>query len=131
MTPDQILAMPAGPKMDKLLAEAVMQWYRDSNGSWRTSNGSHPPGKPCWIEGYRQDLHGFNWHPSWSPSQNMTDAWQVAIWLREYFGSFSLLAGLGWHCWGGVLQPEQYGSGDTPELAICRAALLVHFSREK
>ncbi len=61
----------------------------------------------------------------WEPSTSIRDAWQVADWLRERWGTFTLLAGSQWHCyasegWRGL----HWGFGDTPMEAICLAALL-------
>ena len=68
------------------------------------------------------------WLDGWGPrslnnySEDIGDAWLVALWLRERFGQFELSAGVQWHCMCDHIHP--HGSGDTAEEAVCKAALL-------
>jgi hypothetical protein len=130
MTPDEVGALPAGPELDALVAERVFLLARvvrargsDATRPVWTDNPAICDG--AWTTG---ELERYG-----APAPYSTDiaaAWEVARWLRERWWGFTLAAGLEWHCyadeaaksgtWGG----GAWGSGLTPELAICRAALL-------
>ena len=60
-------------------------------------------------------------------STQMTSAWRVVERVREEYGTFTLAwdcmdDGSEWYCHIG-----QSAYGETPELAICRAALLAYY----
>jgi len=124
MTREEILSTEAGREMDALIAEKVMGEKQ-----------------PIYVHEFHIDpiySEGHNWfcYPSfyegdickWEPRNFSTDisaAWEVADWLRNYWGTFELIAGLSWHCWSELKDAKIWGTGNTAPLAICRAALLA------
>ncbi len=79
----------------------VIEWCRDFNGN----------PLPVSIPEYSTSWYGLG---------------LIANRLRTYWGCFNLTAGLEWHCYStcsNSVPPE--GSGETPMLAVCRAALKV------
>ena len=119
MTRDEILSMEAGREMDALIAEKVMGWILHPHKThWMIYEGDQ-------TKTMRPKYRNYG---DFFPSTNIAAAWEVALWLREYWGQFDLLAGLEWHCWHDLehTKPEdKWGMGDTAPLAICRAALLT------
>ena len=115
--------MPAGPELDRLVAEKVMGWDPDNQANNSEFN-------PQWFD----SRHGFWWIGewgeegtySWSPSAIIAHAWEVVERMRGQGLWFQLTAphpgsiDPQWRCsFGGVY----LGIGDTAPLAICRAAL--------
>jgi len=90
--------MEAGREMDALIAEKVTQ-------------------RNVGIRVYDNRLPRY--------STDISAAWEVADWLRNYWGTFELIAGLSWHCWSELKDAKIWGTGNTAPLAICRAALLA------
>lgn len=119
--------MAAGSALDKLVAEKVMGWHT-SGMSW-----------PRWVDNQNQ------WTilvRRWQPSRNIAQAFEVVgILVEEYwlkltspFDPKGDNPGIG-HTWnagftphgttGWNRRPDWRASGETPALAICRAALKV------
>ena len=119
-TPD-IDTLPAGPELDALIAEKVMGW------EWNIRNGQ------CYAEHWCSNAADC-W-PEWSPSTDITAAWEVVEKLRNwpnghYWLSLSQIAGVRgeWRSgfsYGGmaVNHSPKFVVADTAPLAICRAAL--------
>lgn len=142
LTREQILEMPAGPKMDALVAEHVFGLARKIRPAGEAltepvtvytdnrfySDGSH----------FRRQLER---DPRVKPRSYSTDiaaAWEVVERLREMFGHVVLSAGyLGYRCGEpppcdsydcmelGSHEWRQPRAEPTAPLAICRAALLA------
>lgn len=115
MTRDEILNMPAGREINRLVAKEVMKW-------------SHDPEVP-YYDVVKEDGTIEHVTIRWAPSEDIYAAWEVV----EHFGTFSLARAWklddkewrGYSCWLGV-GPEGYSAlAETAPLAICRAALLV------
>lgn len=104
LTVEAIESMPAGREMDRLVAETVMGQVWDGGNPIKNYDGRWP------------------WPPPYST--DIAAAWEVAEWLRKWYGQFSLVAGLQWHCMHEEMKPD-WGSGETMPLAVCRAALLT------
>lgn len=129
MTATEIAAMPAGPELDALVAEKVVgyewagkprgiQYLQPKGGGKAVARRHH---KEVTYFGYQTPLlPGF--------STDIAAAWLVLEWLRNRWGQISLVAGLEWHCYPcDKTKGREWGTGDTPMLAICRAALLEFF----
>jgi hypothetical protein len=138
LTRDMILAEPAGVRMDGWVAERVMGWtYYSSLGGngfrqWRVTspppeeNGFSGPVRSYGeYTGNPQDHEWYEYAPIPAYSTDIGAAWEVALWLRERWGQFTLAAGLEWHCMHGIIESRPWGVGDTAMEAICRAALLA------
>jgi len=121
-TPDYD-TMPAGPEMDRLVAEKVMGWrlpdQDDSEYRWLDDHGNPTD--------YAVES-SYNWSV-WSPSRNIAHAWEVVERLKMRSADQDLHIehhkDSGW----GVSSCDP-GSGfedwtyaPTPMLAICRSAL--------
>jgi hypothetical protein len=123
MTRDEILSMPAGRELDALIAEKVMGWF--ITGGVVCKNNPEP--------GHYEGLVAFM--SKWRPSENIADAWQVvdkADWYWELFPATDIydvteiVCRLGFEAGTmGDCSLEGEAKADTPELAICRAALLA------
>lgn len=105
--------MPAGPEMDRLVAEKVMGWIS--------------AGSPYWYkDGYNvQSVY------EWQPSARIDNAWQVVEKMEER-GSplrmmFKSIHDKGY--WARFGDGPQNFYGDTAPLAICRAALIAMESK--
>lgn len=122
--------MPAGPEMDRLVAEKVMGWVRDSHKipddepDWHAGMTVHGP----WKDGSK----GGRYSTSWQPSINIAHAWEVVETMTSDRMFFSLAnesdrAGAGWQaalCRATNCEPLTYRAvADGPALAICRAVL--------
>lgn len=125
---EQVLAEPAGRRLDVWVAEHIMRWrvYR--------------PGEPYpfWTEGQPDDMpfphmslhaaggYHVQWSDDltdenvWSPSACIRDAWQVV----EKVGSMALGRASDGHCWAMATETKDMDGGDSMPLAVCRAALL-------
>lgn len=89
--------MPAGPELDRLVAERVMGWG------------------PCTGVDLEQ----------WHPSTDIAHAWEVVERVRGGIGfSIQRCEMLGWLCWFRSAS-DNVARADTAPLAICRAALLA------
>lgn len=106
MTREEILILPAGPELDKLVAATVMS--------------------PTWEGGNPIPNHDGRW--SWSPpySTDIAAAWLVFERFKDRGWD------IGWHGMSGhpgwLVSNDDcdwLGYGDTAPLAICRAALLT------
>jgi hypothetical protein len=126
MTRDEILSMPAGREMNELIAEKVMGW------------DIHPASPDPWereLAWYSDDGKLQGGYGYWRPSENIADAWQVidkADWYWELFPATDIydvteiVCRLGFEAGTmGDCSVEGEAKADTPELAICRAALLA------
>lgn len=123
--------LPAGPELDRLIAEKVMGWTWFQVPKHDYDGPLPEQGKVLVPPGF--DPKGFEFPPKgvvgpgyfcghFQPSTNITNAWQVVAHQRRF--SFSLQApgshpGVGWRVSFGI----HHGEGDTAQLAICRAAL--------
>ena len=101
-------------EIDALIAEKVMGWVRKGSGP------------SLWV-GTDDEVKW--WVKHWAPSEDMRQAMQVARHLLgEGFASFEVSyhddgEHRGWSSYIGRIAGEHWGWGDTPELAICKAAL--------
>jgi hypothetical protein len=82
-----------------------------------------------WCEVYDW-MRDFNGNPIPVGIPEYSSSWHalgiLAERLRAWWGCFNLCAGLEWHCYStssNAVPPE--GSGETPMLAVCRAAIKV------
>jgi hypothetical protein len=122
MTRDEILKMEAGPELDALIAEKVMEWTE-----WP-------------ISGDYVTLHGKTGHTidTFNPSSDISAAWEVVEKLQdtptEYFFEICKTPVIWrqsgkpthWH----VELGGQKAYADAAPLAICRAALLAVMEAE-
>lgn len=116
-------ALPAGPELDRLVAERVMGWESCVGGL--QAKGSKDPAYYR-VNGKERS------HASWSPSTNIAHAWEVVTRLGQLGAVVSVIV----HPIGSKLKPnviittetttESYDiEGDTAPHAICRAAILA------
>lgn len=107
--------MPAGPEMDRLVAEKVMGWKVSHLGRGRceTVNNS-----------------GVTYIRYWVPSSEISSAWEVVEHMNRKTGGFMVedwgdkfFAGFGPADPAGVRR--KVATADTAPLAICRAALIA------
>lgn len=109
--------MPAGPEMDRLVAEKVMGWTHGQTGAdycgWQGAK-SYP--------GERYNRKNDAHYGIWNPSKEIAHAWEVL----ERMDTMTLrkLPGGSYAC--AYLRDDilYHGLGDTAPLAICRAALI-------
>lgn len=94
--------MPAGRKMDTLVAEKVMGWVRDDRGFWFDSED------PAMVTTYED----------WKPSEEIESAWEVLEKMHE-IGGRARMEFIGDTC---NSQFWLLSSGDAAFI-ICRAAL--------
>lgn len=119
--------MPAGPEMDRLVAEKVMGWTARDN---RLSGGylfgwAKPDGSwgACAISGSN----------AWSPSTDIASAWAVVEKAMASNGCASVQStGFEWDRrfiariqFGTCFTTDRSALADTAPLAICRAALMA------
>lgn len=108
--------LPAGPEMDRLIAEKVMGWTLNEDGNWIDGEGEYRYPSPESFAG----LSAFG------PSTNIAHAWQVVERMREIIRpSIEYVDGLGWR----ADFETSYGWGETAPLAICRAAIAAMGAR--
>jgi hypothetical protein len=135
LTREQILEMPAGAEVNKLIAEQVLclsnvrqGWFEFAYGDmivWEENNDNHPRLHPALLHGEDCIV------PSYSSS--IAAAWQVVEVLRAKGGLFVLENTdnsymPAWRArfdYVGDALIGRKGLGDTPALAICQAALLT------
>lgn len=132
MTKDEILNMQAGYKLDTLVAEKVMGWHIEDHmdgfrSSWVDSRGYYQCSTLLSDSDYlefedSEDIHLLYWHPSIS----ILWAWEIVNKFSDRGELFNIyrLGGnaTGWRCQfgkGGVVEEK------TPELAICKSALIA------
>ena len=126
MTQVNIDEMPVGKETDTLVAEAL-GWHRDGN-DWRNDEGK-------W-QGYVTAVGGREYQRAWSPSTDIAAAWQVEAQMPHFV--LRRLATTLWQCQSRICDGGYvtcackrwnalcdccFAEGDTPMLAICRAAL--------
>ena len=132
MTRDEILAMPAGIEMDVLIATKVMGWKRYVNTAWSSFAQQRDGAEQVtWVEG---DLNTFRASDDWSPSTDISAAWEVVYKLHPDhsiqidFDDPETVEEIKWYC-GLYTKGEPFrdyeARADTAPLAICRAALLT------
>ena len=127
-----ILNMQAGEEMDALVAEKVMKWHiasdrnvpehwEDEDGRWGAGIGKYP-------EDDAEFLHTLDFHPS----ESILWAWEVVEKMEsEYRMPAAIIRSAILDGWSAEFLTENAGldivsvEADTPELAICRAALLA------
>lgn len=109
-------------EVDALVAEKVMGWPFYNTASHAEGEREYPH---CWrVTRHRFFVFDGETNRLFTPTTEIAHAWQVALWLRECWGSFDLQAGLQWHCFGDTCGEKlNWGVADTAELAICIAAL--------
>lgn len=105
--------MPAGPEMDRLVAEKVMGWHA------RGFDGK----RHDWYDGH-DFIRGWSY---WNPSTNIAHAWEVVVErMRDHSRFFNVCQRLE-VCWCEVVDyegmPLDRTKAETAPLAICRAAL--------
>lgn len=102
--------LPAGPELDRLVAEDVMEWFVEDSGDGMPWFAVWPgDGTSRWVHQVAV----------WNPSTNMAHAWEVVERMRVH-GSAAIQSGdFGWE----VIFGGSVGIADTAQLAICRAAL--------
>lgn len=126
--------MPAGPELDRLVAEKVMGWTR------RENDLGQPYGiKVTWHlpNGVMAEFEDDDGRSAFCPSERIDHAWQVVekLWPEGDFILDRVAVDL-WRAGGStttddgarVIDYWKDASGDTAPLAICRAALkgVVH-----
>ncbi len=118
------MKVPAGPDLDRTVAEIVMLWERRQNGTDPETYGGPIY---AWYQGERQVAWATDWYDwkAWSPSTRIEDAMMVVTELRVRGISTEILVNP-----GHIRVRLNYGElasvfADTVPLAICQAALLV------
>jgi hypothetical protein len=144
VTKDEMLALEAGPELERLVAEKVMEWTRTSSdeaarhGVYRYETAEK--GLVCIC----RDVHGWDeWPDAWWPSRDIAAAWLVVERVRLVGNKKRGLldpcikVGLGDQAFCEIFDLSGMGYVDTPPfksvdawartapLAICRAALLA------
>ena len=121
--------LPAGPELDRLVAEMVMGWAKatDIRGDqkypcWEVVTfHKHNLSILCVYQSYPEDFNSFNYH--WSPSKNIAHAWEVLERLKAdhsvYLQFRSDRPQNGW----GAMVGEGIADAETVMVAICNAAL--------
>lgn len=120
--------MPAGPEMDRLVAEKVMGWaikrhYQPEGMIFhaREDDAIFVDGKMKW------------WANAWSPSTNIAHAWGVVEKMRQLsWKAFQLSSHDEGQRWGAIFMSggmEARKVADTAPLAICRASLIAMESK--
>lgn len=125
--------IPAGPELDRLVAEKVMGWHSEKYESY-DGVGKYPTLSYLWFDGSgakHYDVGGFR------PSNNLLHAWRVVERLRalitvtqtpdmqlEFWNECPPTFCIGYVNSGGDMCPHARSEGDTPSVAICRTALL-------
>lgn len=114
---EQVLALPAGPALDELIAERVMGWTRRDGPVFSHESRWQAPG-----------VKGWDWLPEYST--DIAAAWQVVEKLRA--GCIHMRLTLSNHedgrytCTFDKPMNEIYhAAADAAPLAVCRAALLA------
>ena len=115
MSRDEILTMEAGREMNELIAEKIMGWikYNPNISTEYNFDGwfiKCPDGLGLCVES-----------DDWSPSTDMTAAWQV---VEKMDMPFYLERKDDWFAMFGD-ELDYSANADTAPLAICRAALLA------
>ena len=143
MSEDEILAMGAGRGIDALIAEKVMGWragdekntISDEPEIWHITDddGNCWRGEPFKVyDGYDHMFY------HWSPSTDISTAWQVMEHIEAEGIARLELTRLGWPVpgvWRATLFTTAISAGytanaPTAPLAICRAALLAVMEAE-
>ena len=116
MTRDEIMAMVPGREMDALVAEKVMMWTKDADGSyWLADTYS--------IRTWEQTSY-----PGFQSSTDIAAAWEVVEKLKErneYISVHVLREGKYMAC---TLEDE--AEADSPQEAICKLALTIVIKEE-
>ncbi len=120
MTRDEILSMPAGQKMDALVAEKVMGYERRDC----KLDGEHD--YPCITkDGWLIPICQPGQFGNWSPSTDIAAAWEVVEKMRGELDEIVLDRDGDWRCYFIVNNVEFFAYAKEAPLAICRAALLA------
>lgn len=129
--------MPAGRKMDELVAEKVMGWHIGKR--YQLGILAHFPGDyDCWLD----DNDEVMWWCPFEPSSKIDPAWKVVeklVSMERYIELHIFSDGSGVSCEiyedradkypggkdypGSTWEPAGYSQADTTPLAICRAML--------
>jgi hypothetical protein len=138
MTRDEILNMPEGEEIDRLVAEKVMGWHieTDKQGwrSWRDKDGNYQNAVAPY-DGYedQEDFHTIKWHPS----ESILWAWEVVEKLggdkhRQWYLCTNFSSEFGNQIYAEIYEHMDESeivicsaTAETAPLAICRAALLA------
>lgn len=124
LTKDEILQIPAGSRMDAVIAEQIMGWHwlvYDKDYNW--AKISETTG--AWVDKNNHFFHNENWKPSidvaysWKVIETMqtsdTGNWFFSLQHENTYGTKDWYAEFGaYRMWG-----------STAPIAICRAALLT------
>ena len=131
--------MPAGPKLDALVAEHVMGW--EHLDSWMGSplakgwDGFWDGEWVRWITLPESDDE--NMAKPWSPSTDIVAAWKVVEKMREGYSISIHTIGSIWQCTLEIKDHktrfpvevahagDAFADADTAPLAICRATLMA------
>ena len=145
--------LEAGRELDALMAEKAMRWHKfneDGIPCWcfTRTKATHPDQTDSWLARFPDESTGWTfgdvkrkdtrwisegvaWKGIWRPSQNIVAAWAVVEKLHSPDAYIKLETGTrdGQSVWWCVFiigdGRDDCAAGDTPQLAICRAALWV------
>jgi len=130
MTSEEILKMEAGPELDRLVAERVMEWDEGKDfGIGESGIVRYIREGPKYFERTKIE--------AWAPSTDIKAAWEVMERLAPHFeiklfNAMEPQRSRGWKdVWVVDIQASQEGAplhrsiDDNAPLAICRAALLA------
>jgi len=114
MTSEEILAIPAGPEMDELIAKYVMKLERTKPGQWRES-------VDWWVNGLPSECPDY--------STDISAAWEVVEKMSSKFIGLHKMKFAEGKWFALYLDKsnddcEEIVEAETPMLAICLAALL-------
>lgn len=100
--------LPAGPELDRLIAEKAIGWRWNEHQNWYEGSGGGT-GRV---------------RTSFAPSQNISDAWEVVEALKAAEWTFEMVSEVRWYVHlGHDEHHDARGEAETAPLAICRAAL--------
>lgn len=105
---EAIDAIPAGPEIDRLVAERVMRWIPSEDPRW-------------WADSHPRDCIALR---SWSPSTNIAHAWQVMEVLIDQGRAPDLHVRRDVDPWRRLWLAGS-ARADTAPLVICRAGLIA------
>jgi hypothetical protein len=127
LTEEHIVQLPAGQKLDNLIAQAFMGWTRDSTGLWKKRSRN---------TGYADHGRGSSGLEEWRPSTNLLHAFVVLEHVKQRGGIAHLSTERqGRKKWSAMVGIHKYpGSSfhvwadreaDTAPLAVCHAVLVA------
>lgn len=119
MTREEILNMKAGPELDALVAEHVMEWTVTQHEDY-------------WMAKRQDGVKLFSWQ--WKPSQDIEAAWDVMERMKDvhscvWYHSDVETGETGWWCM--MASPYADVLSDTAPLAICLCALIASLENKK